>query len=87
MSAPRRLGAGVAGTAAWLIFATLALADSPAPSQAVSGDPRAGQAAGFVGNPTLAIAIVVLIVVASLAVTLAWIRATGGSARPDDKAG
>jgi len=31
-----------------------------------------------VGDPALAIAIVVLILVASVAVTLAWIRATGG---------
>lgn len=83
-SAITRSAAGVAATVAWLLFAGLALAESPAPSQAVSGDPRAGQAAGFVGNPALAIAIVVLIVAASLAATLAWIRATGGPARPDD---
>ncbi len=83
-SAITRSAAGVAATVAWLLFAGLALAESPAPSQAMSGDPRAGQAAGFVGNPALAIAIVVLIVAASLAATLAWIRATGGPARPDD---
>ncbi len=81
-----RAGTGVAAIAAWLSLAALALADSPAPSQAVSGDPRAGQAAGFVGNPALAIVIVVLIVAASLAVTLVWIRATGGPGQPDDGA-
>ncbi|MHB8958570.1 MAG: hypothetical protein ACYDAN_02975 [Candidatus Limnocylindrales bacterium] len=85
-SALIRLGTGAAATASWLLFAALSLADSPAPSQAVSGDPRAGQAAGFVGNPALAIAIVVLIVAASLAATLAWVRATGGPAGPDDRA-
>jgi hypothetical protein len=85
-SALPRIGVGVAATAAWLFLAAVVLADSPAPSQAVSGDPRAGQAAGFVGNPALAIAIVVLVVVTSVAVTLAWVRATGGPARPDDKA-
>lgn len=85
-SALIRLGTGIGTTVAWLSFTALALAASPTPSQAVSGDPRAGQAAGFVGNPALAIAIVVLIVAASLAATLAWIRATGGPARPDDGA-
>ncbi len=81
-SAILRTTAGAIGAAAWLLCAGLALAASPAPSQAVSGDPRAGQAAGFVGNPALAIAIVVLIVAVSLVATLAWIRATGGPAGP-----
>ena len=72
------LASGLAAAAGWLAIARTAMADSPAPSQATSGDPRAGQAAGFVGDPALAIAIVVLILVASVAVTLAWIRATGG---------
>ena len=85
-SAIIRTAAGAAATVAWLLFAGLALAESPAPSQAVSGDPRAGQAAGFVGNPALAIAIVVLVVAASLAATLVWIRATGGPAGPDHEA-
>jgi hypothetical protein len=81
----RRAATGIAiAAAAWLTTAALTLADSPAPSQAVSGDPRAGQAAGFVGNPALAIGIVVLIVVASVAVTLAWVRATGGPADTGD---
>ena len=85
-SAVIRSGAGVAATVAWLLSAALVLAESPAPSQAVSGDPRAGQAAGFVGDPALAIAIVALIVVASVAATLAWVRATGGPAGPDHEA-
>ncbi len=78
------LGAAAA-TAAWLAAAGAALAESPAPSQAVTGDPRAGQAAGFVGNPALAIGIVVLIVVSSVAITLAWIRATGGRRGAGDR--
>jgi hypothetical protein len=73
-----RTAAVLAGSAAWLAGAASALADSPAPSQATIGDPRAGQSAGFVGDPGLAIAIVVLLAVVSILATLAWIRATGG---------
>jgi hypothetical protein len=77
---------GVAVTAsAWLVAAAAALADSPASSQDVSGDPRAGQAAGFVGDPALAVLIVVLIIVGSLVVTLAWVRATGGRTGTGDE--
>jgi hypothetical protein len=63
---------------AWLAGAASVLADSPAPSQAAIGDPRAGQSAGFVGDPGLAIAIVVLLAVVSVVATLVWVRATGG---------
>lgn len=75
----------MAATVAALALAGEALAASPAPSQAVAGDPRAGQAAGFVGNPVLAILIVLLIVVASVAITMAWVRATGGPKGTSDK--
>ena len=76
----RRVGAAAAvgGLAAWLAGAAGALADSPAPTQAAIGDPRAGQSAGFVGDPGLAIAIVALLAVVSVVATLAWVRATGG---------
>lgn len=69
------LAAAVVG---WLAAAGAALAASPAPSQGTIGDPRAGQTAGFVGDPLLAVAIVALIAVLAVAVTLAWVRATGG---------
>jgi hypothetical protein len=64
--------------AAWLTGAASVLAASPAPSQAAIGDPRAGQNPGFVGDPGLAIAIVVLLAIVSVVATLAWVRATGG---------
>ncbi len=68
--------------AVWLLAAATAMADSPAPTAAAIGDPRAGQSAGFAGNPGLAIAIVVLIAVAAVSITLVWVRATGGPADP-----
>jgi hypothetical protein len=74
----RAAAALVAASTAWLAAAALVLADSPAPSQADIGDPRAGQTASLAGSPGLAIAIVVLVAVVAVVVTLAWIRATGG---------
>ena len=55
------------------------LAESPTPSSAAGGDPRsAGQGPGLVGDPLMAIAIVVLIGVVALGATLLYLRATGG---------
>ncbi len=74
----------LAAVTAWLATAAVALAESPAPSQAAIGDPRSsGQGPGFVGDPGLAIATVALIALASLLVTLAWVRMTGGPRDPD----
>lgn len=78
------LAGGVASAAAWLLFAATALAASPTPSQPAAGDPRAGQAPGFVGDPGLAILIVVAIVLVSAGATLAWVRATGGARKVED---
>ena len=78
----RSLAVALGSAAAWLASAATALADSPSPTSAQIGDPRAGQSAGFVGDPGLAVAIVVLIAIASIAETLAWIRATGGPGDP-----
>ena len=56
-----------------------ALAASPTPTAAAGGDPRsAGQGPGLVGDPLLAIVIVVGIGVVTLVATLLWVRATGG---------
>lgn len=74
----------VASAGAWLSLAGRVLADSPAPSQPIAGDPRAGQAPGFVGDPGLAILIVALIVLVSAGATLAWVRATGGPRHVED---
>lgn len=81
--APRRRAAvATAAAAAWLAAASAALADSPVPSQASIGDPRAGQTAEIIGNPLLAIVVVALIAVVAVAATLAWVRATGGPSDP-----
>ncbi len=78
-------GAIAAGAMAWLATAGAALADSPAPSQAAIGDPRGGQAAGFAGDPVLAVLVVGLIALAAVAATLAWVRMTGGPADPGER--
>ncbi len=65
----------------------LALAASPSPTTGpAAGDPRsAGQGPGLVGDPLLAIGLVLLVAIASLGVTLAYVRLTadrGLSPRP-----
>ena len=79
-----RLAALLLALGVWLVAAGAVAADSPLPSQDPIGDARAGQEASFVGNPGLAIAVVVVIAVASVAVTLLWIRVTGGPADPSE---
>lgn len=64
---------------AWLLGAATALAESPSPTAAAGGDPRSsGSGPGLVGDPLLAVGIVVLVAVASLGATLIYVRATGG---------
>jgi hypothetical protein len=74
----RAIGSLPVVASAWLaVNATTALAASPSPSAAPAGDPRSsGQGPGLVGDPLLAIAIVAAIGLASLAVTLLYVRAT-----------
>jgi hypothetical protein len=70
-----------------LALAGPVLAASPEPSPVGLGDPRAGQAAGFAGDPAFAVAVVALIAMIAVAATLAWVRATGGpGAAPGDAA-
>jgi hypothetical protein len=72
----------VAVAMATLVNAAAVLAASPSPTQGAGGDPRsAGQGPGLVGDPLLAIVVVTLIAVASLGVTLLYVRATGASRR------
>jgi hypothetical protein len=79
---PRRLiGRVVAWTAtaaSLLTAAGVALAASPDPTPAAAaGDPRStGQGPGLVGDPLLAIGLVLLVAVASLVLTLAYVRLT-----------
>lgn len=62
----------------WLAMATIALGASPSPSTGAGGDPRSsGQGPGLVGDPVFAVLAVVAIGLASLAVTLAYVRLTG----------
>jgi hypothetical protein len=61
---------------AWLAFALSALAASPTPGAEV-GDPRSsGQGPGLVGDPGVAILIVVAIGLGSVIATLFYVRLT-----------
>jgi hypothetical protein len=56
-----------------------ALAATPSPTSATGGDPRSsGQGPGLVGDPLLAIGIVLGIGVLAVAATLLYVRFTGG---------
>ncbi len=69
--------AGLAAGATWLAGAAAALAASPTP--AAGGDPRSsGQGPGLVGDPAFAVLAVLAIGIGTIAVTLAYIRLTGG---------
>jgi len=54
-------------------------AASPSPSGSIGGDPRSpGQGPGLVGDPGFAILVVVAIGLAAVALTLLWLKLTGG---------
>ena len=73
----RPLGALSAAFAVWSVAAGVALAASPSP--AAGGDPRSsGQGPGLVGDPAFAVLAVLAIGIATLAITLVYIRLTGG---------
>ena len=76
----RRLGLILAASTvlAMAVVGAVAAA-SPSPSGAIGGDPRsAGQGPGLVGDPAVAILVVVAIGLAAAALTLVWVRLTGG---------
>ena len=78
----RALAIAFGSSFAWLATSVTALAASPSPTSGPGGDPRSsGQGPGLVGDPLLAIVVVVVIGVVALAVTLLWVRATGGRSR------
>jgi hypothetical protein len=59
-------------------FVTTALAASPAPS-AAAGDPRSsGQGPGLVGEPLVAVGLVLAIGLAATVLTIGYVRLTGG---------
>ena len=65
------------GLLAWTVTALPVLAASPTPGP--GGDPRSsGQGPGLVGDPAFAILAVLGLGFATLAITLAYIRLTGG---------
>jgi hypothetical protein len=76
-AAARSLVAVLATGATWLAGAVTTLAASPTP--AAGGDPRSsGQGPGLVGDPAFAVLAVLAIGIGTIAVTLAYIRLTGG---------
>jgi hypothetical protein len=83
LAAAISLGAGLVLLTVGLAWALLgamtqvALAASPEPSTAPGGDPRsAGQGPGLVGEPLVAIGLVVAIGVVAAVATYAWVRMT-----------
>jgi hypothetical protein len=67
-----------------LVLATAALAATPVPTTVSGGDPRsAGEGPGLVGTPVVAIAAVFGLGIAAAAVTIAYVRLTGGPRKPD----
>lgn len=85
LAAAVALATGAAAILAGLAWAALgaftatALAASPSPSAGIGGDPRSsGQGPGLVGEPLVAIALVVGLGLLTMALTLGYIRLTGG---------
>lgn len=69
----------VGAVVTWMLVAAgTVLAASPDPTTGpAAGDPRsAGQGPGLVGDPMLAIGLVILIAAASVVLTLAYVRLT-----------
>lgn len=67
----------VAAAGAWLIGAIGVLAASPSATPAQGGDPRSsGEGPGLVGDPGFALLAVALIALASIVLTLGWVRLT-----------
>lgn len=76
----RRLGTTLAAAIALAMAIVGAVAAaSPSPSGAIGGDPRsAGQGPGLVGDPAVAILLVIAIGLISMLGTLAYVKLTGG---------
>lgn len=76
----RRLGTALAASIALAMAVVGAVAAaSPSPSGAIGGDPRsAGQGPGLVGDPAVAVLLVIAIGLLSMLGTLAYVKLTGG---------
>ena len=80
----RRVALAVLIVVALLALASAAFAATPVPTTVAGGDPRsAGEGPGLVGTPVVAIALVFGLGIAAAAVTLAYVRLTGGPRKPD----
>ena len=80
----RRVALVVLIAVALLALASAAFAATPVPTTVAGGDPRsAGEGPGLVGTPVVAIALVFGLGIAAAAVTLAYVRLTGGPRKPD----
>ena len=76
----RGVMAGAVAITITLVGAGAALAGSPSPAGAAGGDPRSsGEGPGLVGDPMMAIVLVAAIALASLVLTLVYVRITGGA--------
>jgi hypothetical protein len=72
-----RIGLALIVLTAALAMSPATLAATPDPTSATIGDPRSsGQGPGLVGDPAMAIALVLLIGAASVAVSVAYLRFT-----------
>ena len=85
LAAALALGAGALALTMGVLWAALsaatgvAAAASPSPTVATGGDPRSsGSGPGLVGEPLVAIALVIAVALAAVVVTTIWIRLTGG---------
>jgi hypothetical protein len=64
-------------TIAWLMYASQAYAASPGPTAGPGGDPRSsGQGPGLVGDPLAALVAVLAIGLATVVLTLVYLRMT-----------
>ncbi len=63
---------------AWVCLAMPALAASPTATTGAGGDPRSsGQGPGLVGDPLLAVLVVIVIGFAAVGLTALYVRMTG----------
>lgn len=73
-----RLAVAVGAALAWSLM-TVGAVLGASPTPAAGGDPRSsGQGPGLVGDPAFAILAVLAIGIGALAITLAYVRLTGG---------
>jgi hypothetical protein len=79
--------AALVAVVGWLMVVTVTRAASPSPTPA-AGDPRSpGEGPGLVGEPLIAIGIVLLVGVTTALVTAVWARRSRGNVDDRTKSG